>query len=100
MGLTQGNNLKVPFGKRQGSMKFPVAPESMRAVVLTVCLISCREIGRQKVLFSYDATSTWFDAREEDVVAAPLFKNPMPFALWEGKQILWLVLQVVLRNTS
>ena len=100
MGLTQGNNLKVPFGKRRGLMKFPVAPESMRAVVSMVCLIPCREIGRWRVLFSRDATSTWFDAREEDVVAAPLFKNPVLFALREGKQILWLVLQVVLRNTS
>ena len=100
MGLTQGDNLKVPFSKRQGSMKFPMAPELMRAVVSTVCLIPCREIGRQRVLFFRDATNTWFDAREEDVVAAPFFKNPMPFALQEGKQIPQLVLQVVLHNTS
>ena len=99
-GLTQGINLKVPFSKRRRSMKFPVAPESMRAVVSTVCLIPCREIGRRRVLFSHDAMSTWFDAREEDVMAAPLFKNPVLFVLWEGKQILQLVLQVVLRNTS
>ena len=46
MGLRQGVNLKFPFGRRQGSMKFPVALESMRAVVSTVCLIPCREIGR------------------------------------------------------
>ena len=100
MGLTQGVNLKIPFGRRRGLMKFPVAPESMRAVVLMVCLIPCREIGRQRVLFSHDATSTWFDAREEDVMAASLFKNPMLFALWGDKQILRLTLQVVLRNTS
>ena len=100
MGLTQGVNLKIPFGRRQGSMKFPVAPESMRAVVSTVCLIPCREIGRRRVLFSRDATSTWFDARGEDVVAASLFKNPMLFALSRGKQIFQLILQVVLHNTS
>ena len=69
MGLRQGVNLKIPFGRRQGSMKFPVAPESMRVVVSTVCLIPCRESGRWRVLFSRDATSTWFNAREEDVVA-------------------------------
>ena len=81
-------------------MKFPVALESMRAVVSMVCLISCREIGRQRVLFSRDATSTWFNAKEGDIVAAFLFKNPMPFVLWEGKRILQLILQVVLHNTS
>ena len=100
MGLMQGVNLKIPFGKRRGSMKFPVAPESMRAVVSTVCLIPCREIGRRRVLFPCGATSTWFDAREEDVVATSRFKNPMLSALWGDKQILWLIPQVVLRNTS
>ena len=100
MGLTQGINLKIPFGRRQGLMKFPVAPESMRAVVSTVCLIPCREIGRRRVLFSHDATSTWFNAREEDVVAAFLFKNPMLFALQGDKRILRLTLQVVPHNTS
>ena len=79
MGLTQGINLKVPFSKRWGSMKFPVAPESMRVVVSTVCLIPCREIGRRRVLFSCD----WFDAREEDAVAAPLSK--IPCFLYSGR---------------
>ena len=81
-------------------MKFPVALESMRAVVSTVCLIPCREIGRRRVLFSHDTTSTWFNAKEGDVVAASLFKNPMPFTLRGGKRILQLILQVVLHNTS
>ena len=81
-------------------MKFLVAPESIKAVVSIACLIPCREIGRQRVLFSRDVTSTWFNAKEGDVVAASLFKNPMPFALWGGKWILQLILQVVLHNTS
>ena len=68
--------------------------------MLTVFLRPCREIGRRRVLFSRDATSTWFDARKEDVEAASLFKNPMLFALQGGKQIFQLILQVVLRNTS
>ena len=100
MGLGQGVKLKIPFGRRRGSMKFLVAPESMRAVVLTVCLIPCREIGRRRVLFSCDATSTWFNAKEGDIMAASLFKNPVPFAFRRGKRILWLILQVVLHNTS
>ena len=100
MGLRQDVNLKIPFGRKQGLMKFLVAPKSMRVEVLTVCLIPYREIWRQRVLFSRDATSTWFNAKEGDVVAASLFKNPMPFALWGGKQILWLTLQVVLHNIS
>ena len=100
MGLRQGVRLKIPFGRRQGSMKFPVAPESMRAVVSTVCLIPCREIRRRRVLFSCDATSTWFNAKEGDIVAASLFKNPVLFALQGGKWILQLILQVVLHNTS
>ena len=100
MGLMQGINLKIPFGKKRGSMKFPVASELMRAVVSMVCLIPCREIGRRRVLFPCDATSTWFDAREEDVVATSRFKNPMLSALQGDKQILQLIPQVVLHNTS
>ena len=100
MGLRQGVNLKIPLGRRQGSMKFLVAPESMRAVVSMVCLIPCKEIGRRRILFSHDATSTWFNAREGDVVAASLFKNPVLFALRGGKWILRLALQVVLYHTS
>ena len=100
MGLRQDVKLKIPFGRRRGSMKFPVALKSMRAVVSMVCLIPCREIGRQRVLFSHDTTSTWFNAKEGDVVAVSLFKNPVPFALRGGKRILWLILQVILHNTS
>ena len=39
-------------------MKFPVAPESMRAVVLTVCFSPCSTIGRRMVLLFCGATST------------------------------------------
>ena len=92
MGLGQDVKLKISFGRRRGLMKFPVALESMRMVVSTVSLIPCREIGRQRVLFSHDTTSTWFNAKEGDIMAASLFKNPMPFALQGGKQILQLIL--------
>ena len=46
MGLRQGVNLKIPFGRRRGLMKFPVALESMRAVVSMVCLMPYKEIRR------------------------------------------------------
>ena len=39
-------------------MKFPVAPESMRAVVSTVCFSSCSTIGRCMVPLFCGATST------------------------------------------
>lgn len=40
------------------SMKFPVAPESMSAVVLIVLFIPCSEMGKLRVLLQGDATST------------------------------------------
>ena len=39
-------------------MKFPVAPESMRAVVLMVCFSPCSMMGRCMVLLFRGATST------------------------------------------
>ena len=50
--------LKIPLGKRQGSMKFPVAPESIKAVVLMVCFSPCSTMGRHMVLLFCGATST------------------------------------------
>ena len=50
-------SLKIPLDKRQGSMKFPMAPESMRAVVSTVCFSSCSMMGRCMVLLFHGATS-------------------------------------------
>ena len=51
-------SLKIPLGRRRGSMKFPVAPESMRAVMLTVCFSPCSTMGRRMVLLFCGATST------------------------------------------
>ena len=72
-------SLKIPFGKRRGSMKFPVAPESMRAEVLMVFLSPCSTMGRRMVLLFKGATSTLSMVREEDVKAASLLKNPVLF---------------------
>ena len=80
-------------------MKYLVAPESMSARVLTVFLRPCREIGICIVLFSWDATSTWFNDWEGDVEAASLFKNPVLCKLWQGMWIFQLIPQV-LHSTS
>ena len=77
MGVEVRVSLKIPLGKRQGSIKFPVAPELMRAVVLTVCFSPCSMIGRRIVLLFHGATSTLSMLREEDVKAASLLKNPV-----------------------
>ena len=51
-------SLKIPLDKRQGFMKFLVAPESMRAVVSMVCFGPCSTMGRCMVLLFHGATST------------------------------------------
>ena len=69
--------MKLSRDKRCMSMKFPVAPESMRAVVLMVLLFPCSEMGKLIVLLLGDATSTQLSKREEDIEATSLFKNPL-----------------------
>lgn len=58
------------------SMKFLVAPESMRAMVLMILFFPCRKMGKFIVLFVGEATSTRFIEWEEDVKVTSLFKNP------------------------
>ena len=58
-------------------MKFPVSPESMSAVVLTVLFFPCSKMGKLIVLLLGDATSTPLIEWEEDVKMTSLFKNPM-----------------------
>ena len=55
-------------------MKFPVAPESMRAEVLTVLVFPCSEIGKVIDLLLGFASSTQSRVREGDVKASSLFK--------------------------
>ena len=57
-------------------MKFPVAPESMRADVLMILVFPCSEMGRVIDLLLGFATSTRSRVREGDVEASSLFKNP------------------------
>ena len=70
-------SLKIPLGKRRGSIKFPMAPKLMRAVVSTVCFSPCSTIGRRIVLLFRGATSTLSMLREEDIEVASLLKNPV-----------------------
>ena len=50
-------------------MKFPVVPQSMRAVVLTICVPVANLIGRRIVCSFGKATNTWDKSWEEDVEA-------------------------------
>ena len=67
---------KLSLERSQRSMKFPVTPESMSAVVSTVLFIPCSEIGKVIDLLLGFATSTRLRVREGDVKASSLFKNP------------------------
>ena len=49
---------KFARDKSPRSMKFPVAPESMRAVVSTVCCPTSSLIGKRRVRSLGEATST------------------------------------------
>ena len=57
-------------------MKFPVAPESTRAVVSTVWIPTSSLIGKRRVHSLGEATSTWGIVGEGNVEMASPFKNP------------------------
>ena len=63
-------------------MKFPVALQSMRAVVLTICVPVASLIGRQMVCSFGRATSTWDKSWEEDIEATSCIKNPFCQRRW------------------
>ena len=58
MGSGRWMRVKLLRERRQTSMKFPVAPESMSAVVSTVLLFPCSEMGKLIDLLLGSATST------------------------------------------
>ena len=74
-------------------MKFPVAPESMSVVVLTVLLFPCSGMGKLIDLLLGSTTSTRLIEWEEDVEVTSQFKNPL-LQQWRSQQSL----QWVLRN--
>ena len=58
------------------SIKFPVAPESIRAGVLMICLPRSNLTGKQRVLSLSEATSTCDRDWEGNVEVTSHFKNP------------------------
>ena len=69
MGLGRHCRGKLALDKRSMSMKFPVAPQSMRVVVLTICVLVANLMGRRIVHSFGKATNTWDTLWEEDVEA-------------------------------
>ena len=77
MGSGRWMRVKLLRERRRTSMKFPVAPESMSAVVSTVLLFPCSEMGKFIDLLLGSATSTRLIEWEEDIEATSLVKNPL-----------------------
>ena len=63
-------------------MKFPVAPESMRAVVSTVLLFPCSKMGKLIDLLLGSATSTQLIKWEEDVETISVAHAPPAMVLF------------------
>ena len=69
MGLESCCKGKFALDKRPMLMKFLVAPQSMRAVVSTICVPVASLMGRQIVHSFGKATSTWDKLWEADIKA-------------------------------
>ena len=82
MGLGRCCRGKLALDKRPMSMKFLVAPQSMRAVVSMICVPVANLIGRQIVRSFGKATNTWDKLWEEDVKATSQIKNPHCQGKW------------------
>ena len=68
---------------REGLIKFPVAPQSMRAVVVTVLALYCNLIGNHRARSDLLATITEAISREEeDVTMSSCFKKTVPRFHW------------------
>ena len=76
IGLGSRCSGKLALDKRPMSMKFPVALQSTRAVVSTICVPVTSFIGRQMVRSFGRATSTWDKSWEDDVEMNSRIKNP------------------------
>ena len=77
MGSGRWMRVKLSRERKWTSMKFPVAPESMSAVVSMILLFPCSEMGKFIDLLLGMATSTQLIEWEDDVEATSLFKNPL-----------------------
>ena len=75
MGLGRHCRRKLALDKRPMSMKFPVVPQSMRAVVSMICVPVANLIGRRIVHSFGKATNTWDKSWEEDIEVTSQIKN-------------------------
>ena len=82
IGLGSHCSGKLALDKRPMSMKFPVAPQSMRVVVLMICVPLTSLMGRRMVCSFGRATSTWDKSWEDDVEANSRIKNPHRQRRW------------------
>ena len=82
IGLGSRCNGKLALDRRPMSMKFPVALQSMRAVVSTICVPVASLIGRRMVCSFGRATSTWDKSWEDDVEMTSQIKNPLCQRRW------------------
>ena len=68
---------------REGSIKFPVAPQSMRVVVVMVLALYRSLMGNHKACSDLLATITEAISREEeDVTTSSCFKKTAPRFRW------------------
>ena len=78
---------KFALDRRPMSMKFPVAPQSMRAVVSMICVPVANLMGRQMVHSFGKATSTWDKLWEEDIKVTSRIKIPHCQRRWWWQQL-------------
>ena len=77
--MTGVQTCALPISTREGSIKFPVAPQSMRAVVVMVLALYHSLIGNRSARSDLLATITEAILREEeDVTASSCFKKTAP----------------------
>ena len=83
---------------REGSIKFPAAPQSMRAVVVTVLAQYHNLIGNRKALSDLLAMITEAILREkEDVTMSSCFKKTVP---WSRQHLPRFVRGVITQQVS
>ena len=75
IGLGRWEKMKSSEESNWMSMKFPIALESMSAVVLMILFFPCSKIGKLMVLLLDNTTSTQFTEWEEDIETTSLLKN-------------------------
>ena len=83
---------------REGSIKFPVAPQSMRVVVVTVLALYHSLMGNRKACSDLLATITEAMSREEeDVTTSSCFKKTAP---WFHRHLLQFERSVITQQVS